>query len=224
MIEKRHATLVNSHCFSQTLLPVCFLDLFNCAASDTGCRHPPCCAPAFPTNVPATVSEPSVVANGSAARRRCAGPNTTCALCRGSNSELWQTHFRTSFSPCAALPQAVIGHPAWEQMTEYATIPSADRRRVRHQVRPDRVTTTTSFKREPCRNTGFSDPLARPQGGAGSSGPAFDPSSADPSRRPGTSGFGAARCPAVLVGSGGFSAAACTAVARRSARSCACLI
>jgi len=53
---------------------------------------PICWAPAFPTNVAATISEPSATASASAANRRGAGPNTTCALSRGLNSELWRTY------------------------------------------------------------------------------------------------------------------------------------
>src|ERR1700733_9775959 len=81
-------------------------------------RHPACCGPTFPTNGAATVSEPSAIASGSAARRRGAGPNTTSALCRGSYSELWQTHLNTSLSPAVPFTQAVTGHPAWAQMAE----------------------------------------------------------------------------------------------------------
>src|SRR5260221_5728477 len=94
------------------------LGIFMWMQSDAGCRYPACCAPTFPTNVATTVSEPSVVVSGSAARRRGAGPNTTCALCRGSNSELWQKHLNTSLSSAAPFNQPVMGHPACEQIAE----------------------------------------------------------------------------------------------------------
>src|SRR5207237_7162049 len=82
-------------------------------------RHLPVCAPTFPTKAAATVSVVlSSAASGSAGSRRGAGPNTTCALCRGSYSELWQTHLNTSLSPFAAFTHAVIGQPVWTQITE----------------------------------------------------------------------------------------------------------
>src|ERR1019366_6580585 len=91
---------------------------YGCAETDAAvCRHYPACwAPTFPTNGAATTSEPSAIASGSAARRRGAGPNTTSAPCRGSYSELWQGHLKTSLSPSSSFAQPVTGHPAWAQI------------------------------------------------------------------------------------------------------------
>src|SRR5688500_11874094 len=74
--------------------------------------------PTFPMNVAVTVSASSVIASGSAARRRGAGPNRTFALSRGSYSELWQAHLNTSLSPDACFTQPVTGHPVCEQISE----------------------------------------------------------------------------------------------------------
>src|SRR6185369_4191685 len=128
--------------------------VFHCRGSTAARRHLAGCAPTFPTNVAATVSGPSSDANGSAGRRRGAGPKITCALCLGSYSELWQTHLNTSLSPPAAFTHAVIGQPVWTQMTEYATTPPAARERVSSSSSAgSSFTTSTSFRREPLRTT-----------------------------------------------------------------------
>src|SRR5260370_4074266 len=70
--------------------------------------HPGCGAPTFPTNVAATISEPSATVSGSVANRRGTVPNTTCTLSRGLNSELCQGDVRTFFSPRSALTHVQI--------------------------------------------------------------------------------------------------------------------
>src|SRR5262245_1973168 len=74
--------------------------------------HPGCWAPTFPTNVAATISEPSATVSGSAANRLGTGPNTTFAFSRGLNSEWRQGHLRTFLSPASAFTHSETGHPA----------------------------------------------------------------------------------------------------------------
>src|SRR5262249_17951647 len=80
LLEGHNATLL---CFIPRILFLCA-----CRESMTDRDHLACVAPTFPTKAAATVSGPSSGSSGSAGRRRGAGPNTTCALCRGSYSEL----------------------------------------------------------------------------------------------------------------------------------------
>ena len=71
------------------------------------------------------MSEPSVAASGSAARRRRAGPKTTCALFRGSNSELWQTHLSMSLSPVAPFRPGSNPTPCVRANCRIGDVPSA---------------------------------------------------------------------------------------------------
>src|SRR6185295_7227916 len=110
----RQKPLLRGH---KRYLPVGFFDLLFVLKRRCG-FHPPCCPPSFPTNGAATLSEPSTIDSDSAASRRDAGPNTTCAPSRGSNSELWQKHLRTSLLSADPGIQPVTGHPACVQMAE----------------------------------------------------------------------------------------------------------
>src|SRR5450432_1349739 len=98
-------------------LPVLFFMVVQ-SSKRRRCHHPDCGAPTFPAKGAATVSESPDIARGSAASRRGAGPNTTCALARGSYSELWHMHLRTFLSVPSPFTQAVTGHPACEQIAE----------------------------------------------------------------------------------------------------------
>ena len=55
---------------------------------------------------------------GSAASRRGAGPNTTCASARGSYSELWHGHLRMVLPLHSPFTHSETGHPACEQIAE----------------------------------------------------------------------------------------------------------
>ncbi len=74
-------------------------------------------------NGPATNGRPSAIFTGTAGSRRGAGPFSTRALARRSNSEKWHGHFTVADAGC----QSHASHPVCVQIAEYATIPSAAR-------------------------------------------------------------------------------------------------
>ena len=119
------------------------------------CGFVPCWAPTFPTNVAATVSEPSEIASGSAARRRGAGPNSDLRALP-----------RVKFGIVAGAFEDVLVarrllHPAGDR-TSRMRADQPNRRRCRRRARArvsssssagSSLTTRSSFSREPLRTT-----------------------------------------------------------------------